>query len=400
MVNFVSLVIGGYVNGYSIISELYDSGVREIWLFDYGSSLSRYSNKIKGFSVIEKKPESLEKALKDLRKKYEYIVCFPTDDLQLALLSNIYNSIKGFCFVPFNVENLDKSQNKFFQYVCCERIGIPCPKTIEITDKNEICKIFNLNFPLIVKPSKREDLTTDVFRNIYLEKRSDFQNIKNKIMEYLESNIEFIFSEFVPGDDTNIYAYTAYRSKSGKILNEWTGKKLNQYPDLFGVFSSASNEAPDIIRVQGRKLLEEMNLYGIIEPEFKLDSRDGKYKLMEINLRSMMWHRVGYLSGVPLHCSQLFDALGKKVSRKSQNKKEIVHFIYFKHEFFNLLTRKGYFKFFMKNIFRSDRSNFAIFDLTDIKPFLYDLMSYPRRFVVLCLKPYLMRFVKRLKESS
>ena len=65
--------------------------------------------------------------------------------------------------------------------------------------------------------------------------------------------------------------------------------------------------------VQGRKLLNGMDIKGIAQPEFKYDFRDQKYKLMEINLRSMMWHRVGNLSGVNLQYSQYLDALGEKV---------------------------------------------------------------------------------------
>jgi len=64
--------------------------------------------------------------------------------------------------------------------------------------------------------------------------------------------------------------------------------------------------------VQGRTLLNGMDIKGIAQPEFKYDSRDKKYKLTEINLRSMMWHKMGNLSGVDLHYSQYLDALGKK----------------------------------------------------------------------------------------
>ena len=65
----------------------------------------------------------------------------------------------------------------------------------------------------------------------------------------------------------------SYRSKEGKILGEWTGKKLSQFPDDFGVFSSASNNCPEIVAKQGRKILEVMNLFGINQPDLN-DFRD------------------------------------------------------------------------------------------------------------------------------
>jgi predicted ATP-grasp superfamily ATP-dependent carboligase len=79
-----------------------------------------------------------------------------------------------------------------------------------------------------------------------------------------------------------------------------------------------------------------MNIYGIAEPEFKYDHRDGKYKLTEINLRSMMWHRVGNLSGVNIQYSQYLDALGKTVPHQDQLKNKNIHFVYLRHEIINI----------------------------------------------------------------
>ena len=72
---------------------------------------------------------------------------------------------------------------------------------------------------------------------------------------HLDSGIKFLASEIIPGGENCIYAYVAYRDMNGKILNEWTGKKLAQYPDDFGVFASASNEAPENVRYRDENFL-------------------------------------------------------------------------------------------------------------------------------------------------
>ena len=69
----------------------------------------------------------------------------------------------------------------------------------------------------------------------------------------------------------------AYRTKKGEIVNEWIGKKETQYPNDFGIFSSATiSSEPEVLK-QGRKLLNGLNLFGINQPEFKYDYRDGKF---------------------------------------------------------------------------------------------------------------------------
>lgn len=394
MNKFLSLVIGGYVNGYSIIRELHECNVENIWLFDYGSSLSRQSKKIRGYTSIEKNPESLKSALKNLHKEFDFIVIFPTDDLQLELLSEIYSEISEFCFLPFNKGNLASSLDKNVQYAFCEQLGVPYPRTLNVCNVEKISAIRGMQFPVLIKPNKREDLTRTVFRSLYLESETALTKNSLIIEKYLLDGINFLASEYIPGDDTNIYAYTGYRSKEGVIQNEWIGKKLTQFPDLFGVFSSASNEAPEIVREQGRALLEGMDLMGIAEPEFKFDSRDGKYKLMEINLRSMMWHRTGNLSGVNLQYTQWLDATGQRPSLQVQNFDPIVHFVYMKHEIINLLSRKNYVKHFMHNVFGGHRREFAIFDSNDLKPFLYDLSTLPRSLAGSWLKLLRKRFSK------
>ncbi|MCU4377712.1 hypothetical protein [Acinetobacter haemolyticus] len=376
--NACALVLGGYINGYSIVRELKDEGVDKVWLFDYGTSITRYSNKILGVTAINKTADSLKKALFKLKESFDYIVCYPTDDIQLELLLELEEDISDFCFLPFNCSNLKKCLDKSIQYQFCEKLGIPYPKTEEIRKTSDFNNLDNLIFPIIIKPNTRKDMTTSVFRSLYLENISDFDVNKRNIKSYLDQGVEFLASEFIPGDDTLIYAYTGYRSKQGEILNEWIGKKLTQFPDAFGVFSSASNEAPDIILDQGRTLLNGLDLYGIAEPEFKYDKRDGQYKLMEINLRSMMWHRVGNLSNVKLQYTQWNDAIGFPIEKYQQNRDQIIHFVYMKHEILNLLSRWGYLKFFIKNIFTQNSRYFAVLNFKDMKPFFIDLLKYPR----------------------
>ena len=194
------------------------------------------------------------------------------------------------------------------------------------------------------------------------------------MIKKLELGIEFLESEIIPGNDTNIYAYTCFRSKEGEILNEWIGKKLTQHPDNYGVFSSASNQGPPDILIQGRKLVDAIDGYGIIQPEFKFDYRDNKFKLMEINLRSMMWHRTGNLSGVKLQATQYKYATNNSVIRYVQDQSQHIHYVFMMHEISNLIARKGYWRHFKYNIWGSKKRFWAVYERADIKPFLYSLI--------------------------
>jgi D-aspartate ligase len=270
---------------------------------------------------------------------------------------------------------LQECLDKYSQYSYCDKMGIPYPKTIYIKVKEDLEKIKLIQFPILLKPNKREDLKKKIFRNMKIDGPEDLNKIRKVMETHLADGVKFLASEIIPGNDDCIYAYVAYRDMNGKILNEWTGKKLAQYPDSLGVFSSASNEAPEEVMIQGRSLLNGMDIKGIAQPEFKYDFRDKKYKLMEINLRSMMWHRVGNLSGVNLQYSQYLDALGEKVDHQVQIKNKDIHFVYLRYEIMNLIGRKKYSRTFIRNIRDSDETYIAVYDRKDIKPFLKDCMD-------------------------
>lgn len=367
------VILGGYVNGYSIIRELNSNNVDNIILIDSIISLSSKSKYIDRFIKIKLEQKNLLDELIKLNKFYKKLIIFPTSDLYLELLHEIYDDIKNFCYIHFNNENIINSMDKFVQYNYCKKINIPYPKTIKISSKKCLEKINLLSFPIIIKPITRNDLKSNVFRNKVFQffNKSSYSQIN----KFLNEGIQFIASEIIPGDDTNVYSYICFRSKKGLIVNEWIGKKLNQHPDNFGVFSSATNNAPRQILEMGRKIVNEMKLHGISQPEFKYDARDNTYKLTEINLRFMMWNRLGFLSNVNLAYNQYLDALNINQRKYSQDLTTKIHFVYLKHELLNLFRRKKYLKYFINNVFRGNKIKFAVFNIKDLKPFFFDIFT-------------------------
>lgn len=383
-----ALILGGYVNGYSILQELYDNGIRDIVLFSTKVEPARYSNKIKKFVLIDPTPGALLKELLALSAEYSYIVPFPTDDLHLENLFFLCSRISDFCFLPFNKNNFPAMLDKYTQYNYCDALGVPHPKTQKIHTVTDIDAVTEMTYPVLIKPTTRMDEKISIFRNLHLHNDEDLKTHTESLKKFVMSGISFIASEVIPGPGSNIYAYVGYRNNKGRILNEWGGKKLSQYPDDFGVFSSASNTAPEVVLQQGRTLLNGMNLMGIAEPEFKYDARDGNYKLMEINLRSMMWNRVGYLAGVKIHYTQYMDATGGEVPVCRQDTAHDIHLVYLKHEILNLISRKKYFPVFYGNLFGGERTSACFFDKHDLVPFIFDgiqiidnvLETYLKRF--------------------
>ena len=56
-----------------------------------------------------------------------------------------------------------------------------------------------------------------------------------------------------------------------------------------------------------------MGYYGLVELEFKLDSRDGQYKLLDVNARTWGYHALGAAAGVDFSRMLFEDQIGNNV---------------------------------------------------------------------------------------
>ncbi len=372
------IVIGGYVNGYAIIQELCEYNVPNLILVDYHKDPAYYSNKLKGRYVIAQSEDALLKILQFIHTTYDTLFLFPTQDVHLSHLAHLYNKIKAYCKVAFNVENVVKYQDKAIQYRFCEELGIPYPATCILKSIDDLDAIKALQFPIIVKATSRHS-DVHTFRNAYCASHGDWLKKSNRLGKLLENGVELMVSEVIPGDGSNIFAYVGYRKSDGHILGEWTGRKLAQFPNDFGVFSSAKAEQNATVLQQGRTLLEAMNLWGIAEPEFKYDFRDGQYKLMEINLRPMMWHRVGALNKMPLNYIQYLDLKGE-VRNRFECEYNAGIYANLWYEVLNLLKYRRYYKIFKQNVL-STHTTIALYDSQDIRPFFMALKTILRKVI-------------------
>ena len=372
------IVIGSYVNGYSIVQELYENGVRDIYVFDVSKDVAAFSKKTKRFYRIDHSCDNLKENLLKISRIYDKLVLYPNQDIYVGYLNVLYEDIKSFCFMAFNPGNATSFQSKLIQYDFCHKLNVPCPKTVNIESEIDLLKLSEMPLPFIIKPTKRDNLETVMFRVKEVKNAEELSLIADSLKVFINQGFSFVASEIIPGDGSQIYAYTAYRSKQGKMLGEWAGKKLSQFPNDYGVFSSASTQAPNVVKEQGRILLEGMDLWGVNEPEFKYDYRDGKYKLMEINLRPMMWHRLGALCGVPLNYIQYLEATNQNIPNYIQTN-DLIHYAYFHHEWINLIRRKKYWEIFKNNLFSKNKTVLALWDIKDPMPFLFSFVSIIKR---------------------
>jgi len=89
-------------------------------------------------------------------------------------------------------------------------------------------------------------------------------------------------------------------------------RRLRQHPREFGR-ASTFVETIDLPALESlsKRFLGAINYYGLVEVEFKLDPRDGQFKLLDVNARTWGYHTLGSAAGVDFPYLLYVDQLGE-----------------------------------------------------------------------------------------
>jgi predicted ATP-grasp superfamily ATP-dependent carboligase len=164
-------------------------------------------------------------------------------------------------------------------------------------DHEEVASI-ECQYPVILKPAKREKI------NRFTDDKAWRVDNQNELLARYEEACQYVpadqimVQDFVPGSGETQFAFAALCDE-GRTIACLTAQRRRQYPAEFGRASTyvVTLDEPKV-EDSARRILSRMRYSGIVEVEFKLDERDGRYKLLDINTRAWGWHTIGKAAGI------------------------------------------------------------------------------------------------------
>jgi predicted ATP-grasp superfamily ATP-dependent carboligase len=95
----------------------------------------------------------------------------------------------------------------------------------------------------------------------------------------------------------------------------FVAQRRRQFPIAFGFTSTyvESIEQPHIER-EAYRFLASLDYSGLVEIEFKYDSREGSYKILDVNARSWTWIALGSAAGIDFPALQWRLAAGEDIA--------------------------------------------------------------------------------------
>lgn len=293
------IVFGGGSTGLGVIRSLGRRGIPVI-AADYSRHSIAFSSKYISERMFIPNPEAPSGAiasfLLDNSDRLKNSILIAADDYLLTALSqNIAELSKHYTVAVAEWSVIEKCLNKGMTYQVSLDAGVPTarslfPDSIDYLEEHRD----EFQYPCILKP-----VFGHKFRSSFKVKAfkvNDFEELKSYYRLANNTVNEMMVQEIIPGADDQLYTYYAYRDLKGDTLAEFTCRKLRQTPPSFGVITAGeSTHTPEIMEL-GRAFLDELGYTGVCGIEFKRDSRDNRFKLVEINAR------VGNVISLPIKC--------------------------------------------------------------------------------------------------
>ncbi len=350
------LIIDGHIQALALTRSLGEKGI-PVFIVDRNKhGVARYS---KYCSKFFKCPDYLSPEFVPFLMKLGEVenlnnwLILPCDDHIVKTLSEHKKTLQEIYKIATVDERVLKNIiNKRNLFDIASSIGLPVIKTIYPDDWVVHSQMLNsLRFPLLVKGIEGQTFYKKAQRKAF--KVLDINEL-NQVLVNLSDALkldEIMIQEMIPlSIDTKVISFTSF-SVEGEIKAYWIGQKIREHPIYFGTATCSMSIHNEELPLLAKSILSSLAYDGVCEIEFLLDSRDGKYYIIEINPRTWLWVGLAKACGVDYanllynHANEIEQSYPNNYSENVYWKNEITDFIF---SMMGIMQRKISFSKYLK----------------------------------------------------
>jgi|TARA_Y100000310_G_C20639680_1_gene793192 predicted ATP-grasp superfamily ATP-dependent carboligase len=243
------------------------------------SYYSAYCTKKVVYPSILLKPIQFKNFMFNYIKKEKFDVVFPLLNELVLFFSKYKKELSRFTSVPLvDYDKMILALDKANTLKIAESIKIPHPKTYYPDNLFELKQVISdLVYPVVVKARRN-------YGAVGVELCHKKERLKQAYTNISKIYGSPIVQEYIPdgGDAIGVSCLFGYKND---VKAAFVHRRLRQYPIRGGpstLRESIRHSKAESIAI---KLLKKINWFGVAMVEFKIDPRDNKPKLMEINPR-------------------------------------------------------------------------------------------------------------------
>lgn len=295
-----AVVLGASVGGLSFVRSLARRGIPTLLLDSAREPglASRFGLTLRLPRVAEQ-PESWLTLLREIgeRAPHRPVLFATSDELALFASAHARQLEPLFAMLLPDHELLAALIDKRRQHELATAAGIPVPYTAWPATEDELDRAAaEISYPCALKPATSH-LGTPVL-GAKLRLAHDPRELRAAFTHWSAAGVELIIQEIIPGGDDAIFAYVSLRGRDGQELAAITKQKLRQNPPGYGVGSLQRTVANTEVARLGDRILRALSYVGHAGVELKRDPRNGGYRLIEVNPRSLASNQLLIAAGV------------------------------------------------------------------------------------------------------
>jgi D-aspartate ligase len=269
---------------------------------------------------------------------------------------------------------------KDLTYELAEQCGVEYPALVLPESPAELEEVIGqLQFPVMLKPVRSHEFAARFRKKLFVTETPE--DLRERFSAANEAGLATIVCEIIPGDDhRTLEKAWYYVGSDGQILVEIHNTKLRQTPPMFGITRAAvTTPVNEEIRSLALSILDASDLRGTAGFEFKRDPRDGRPKLIEVNIRVMADVQMMISAGVDIPWIMYRDLV---LDEREPPPEYAIgqYYVYELPDIFQFLGRRNprSIRAFLEP-YRTRRRSFAYFSLRDPRPFVHEVTKRIRR---------------------
>lgn len=270
------------------------------------TAFSKYCSKFLVYPSPKETPDKFYEWLRSTIAQYKCDVFFPMDDDTMEVTMGHYEELSKLCSIPVaDLNSFKIASDKGESTALAMASGVFCPDTVMPKSLEELESLsLKIRYPAIIKPRKSSG--SRGIRVVY--------NKDELLEEYRGIHEKYpypIVQDYINLGDK--YSVNMIFDREHQIKACYEQKYLRTFPIKNGPSTLTESVSYPEIAEAAKKLMKNLNWYGVVEVEFVIDSNSGKANFMEINPRFWASVQSAIYAGVDFPWLLYKAALGEDV---------------------------------------------------------------------------------------
>lgn len=247
------------------------------------ASSSRYCTQRLYIPDVVRDPNGFANGVARAVLEHEIDAVIPVSEITtLTLARAVDDGILKYRLCTPAYDHLKLAADKRLTLELAQQLGVPVPHTIVIEHSNDPIGEINLSYPIVVKPARSRVWHDGKWFFNSVSYANSAVHLEQILGSLLPPQYPILLQERIEGPGVGIFACYDH----GRPSALFSHKRIREKPPSGGV--SVLRESVPIDPDAGRHtsaILGALHWHGVAMVEYKLDRRDQKLKLMEINGR-------------------------------------------------------------------------------------------------------------------